>query len=291
MDIKKIIIYLSAILVSILPDILVLSYFKSVYSWVLPIKMVLLAALFIFSMSRKDKKPILDFLLVCLAMTVIQFFSDQLKTFAFWKHTFPSATFVTNLSGSMVLKSISVIAVLLVLYVRLKDRKAFFLVKGDLHAKASTIKWLGIEGDRIAWGKLALISGILIATVTFIATIMTVTGFKMPSNMTAYLRMLPVILIFAFLNSLFEGIVYRNGILGTLSRLLPKEEAILVAAMIFGMGHYYGAPGGIVGALMSTLLGWYMGRSVLETNGMASAWLIHFMQDTVIFSAFFLFAF
>ncbi|MGB7594674.1 MAG: CPBP family intramembrane glutamic endopeptidase, partial [Erysipelotrichaceae bacterium] len=221
----------------------------------------------------------------------VQACTDLMKTFVFWKQTFPASSFVTNLSGSMVLKSISVIAVLLVLFLRINDRKSFFLVKGDLQAKASTIKWLGIDGDRIGWGKLALISGILISSVTFVATILTVTGFKMPNNIGNYVRMLPIILLFAFLNSLFEGIVYRNGILGTLSKLLSKEEALLVGAFIFGIGHYYGAPGGIVGALMSTLLGWYMGRSMLETKGMASAWLIHFMQDVVIFSAFFLFTF
>lgn len=291
MNVKKIIIYLIAVAVSIFPDILVLTYFKSVYVWVMPIKIISLILLSFFGMTHKDKKPIMDFLLVCIVMTLGQICGDQLKTYTFWKQTFPTAAFVTNLSGSMVLKSISVIAVLLVLFIRLKDRKSIFLVKGDLHAKASAIKWLGIDGDRIGWGKLALISGILISTGTFAATIFTVTGFKMPDNIGNYVRMLPVILVFAFLNSLFEGIVYRNGILGTLSKLLPKEEALLVGTFVFGIAHYYGAPGGIVGALMSMLLGWYLGRSMLETQGMASAWLIHFMQDVVIFSAFFLFAF
>ena len=189
------------------------------------------------------------------------------------------------------MKAISVVGVLIVLFNRLKDRNSFFLVKGNLNVKADAIKWLGIEGDRVSWGKLALISGILISTGTFIATILTVTGFKMPPSMGNYIKIFPIILVFAFLNSLFEGIIYRNGILGTLSRLLPKDEAVLLAAFIFGIGHYYGAPGGIIGALMSTALGWYMGRSVIETKGMAAAWLIHFMQDVVIFSAFFLFAF
>jgi len=250
MHLKKIIIYLSAVAVSVLPDIFVLTYLKSGYAWVMPIKIILLAVLFIISLIRKDNKPILDFLIVCFVVTIVQASGDIVKTYTFWKRTFPTPTFVTNLSGSMVLKSISVIAVLLVLYLRLKDRKAFFLVKGDLRAKSSAIKWLGIEGDRIGWGRLALISGILISTVTFVATILTVTGFKMPDNIGNYIRMLPIILLFAFLNSLFEGIVYRNGILGMLSKLLPKEEAILVGAFIFGIGHYYGAPRGIIGALM-----------------------------------------
>ena len=43
---------------------------------------------------------------------------------------------------------------------------------------------------------------------------------------------------------------------------------------------------GIVGALMAGLLGWLLAKSVLETSGIFWAWLIHFLQDVVIYSAF-----
>ena len=42
-------------------------------------------------------------------------------------------------------------------------------------------------------------------------------------------------------------------------------------------------PYGIIGVVMATLLGWFLGRSVLETRGIFWAWGIHFLQDVAIF--------
>ena len=64
-----------------------------------------------------------------------------------------------------------------------------------------------------------------------------------------------------------------------------KEHVIWIAAMFFGIPHYYGVPSGLIGVAMSSLLGWFMCRSMYETKGFVSAWIIHFMQDVVIFSA------
>lgn len=58
----------------------------------------------------------------------------------------------------------------------------------------------------------------------------------------------------------------------------------MVAAAFFVVAHYYGAPGGIIGVIMSGVLGWYMCRSMYETRGFVAAWIIHFSQDVVIFS-------
>ncbi|OJF91545.1 CPBP family intramembrane glutamic endopeptidase [Alkalibacterium sp. 20] len=82
--------------------------------------------------------------------------------------------------------------------------------------------------------------------------------------------------------------MFRSAILGSLKNVLPKSQAIFIAAMIFGIAHFYGAPSGIVGVVMSVLLGWYLSRSMYETKGFASSWIIHFMQDVVIFSTIFL---
>lgn len=54
--------------------------------------------------------------------------------------------------------------------------------------------------------------------------------------------------------------------------------------MLFGVGHFYGIPNGVVGVLLTGFLGWFLGKSMLETGGFFWAWLIHFMQDVVIFA-------
>jgi hypothetical protein len=76
--------------------------------------------------------------------------------------------------------------------------------------------------------------------------------------------------------------------MATLKDELPKNQLVLIAALFFGISHFYGAPGGPLGVIMSGLLGWYMCRSMYETKGFVSSWMIHAMQDVVIFSTIFL---
>jgi uncharacterized protein len=35
---------------------------------------------------------------------------------------------------------------------------------------------------------------------------------------------------------------------------------------------------------MSSLLGWFLARSMIESRGFLAPWMIHFLQDVVIFS-------
>jgi len=55
-------------------------------------------------------------------------------------------------------------------------------------------------------------------------------------------------------------------------------------AAYFGIGHFYGIPYGVIGVLMAGFLGWFLGKSMLETRGLGWAWFIHFWQDVLIFA-------
>lgn len=55
-----------------------------------------------------------------------------------------------------------------------------------------------------------------------------------------------------------------------------------MSALVFGLPHYFGTPGGVVGSLMAGFLGWLLAKSIQETGGIFWAWLIHFIQDVVI---------
>jgi hypothetical protein len=55
-----------------------------------------------------------------------------------------------------------------------------------------------------------------------------------------------------------------------------------LSALIFGIGHYFGSPGGIPGVLMAGYLGWFASKSIHETKGFFWAWMIHFVQDIII---------
>lgn len=56
------------------------------------------------------------------------------------------------------------------------------------------------------------------------------------------------------------------------------------SALIFGSVHWFGIPGGPVGAVMAGFLGWLLARSIQDTRGIGWAWIVHFCQDVLIFT-------
>lgn len=72
--------------------------------------------------------------------------------------------------------------------------------------------------------------------------------------------------------------------LSVLENVVGKPQALLLMASYFGIGHFYGLPYGVIGVLMAGFLGWFLGKSMLETRGLFWAWLIHFVQDVLIFA-------
>jgi membrane protease YdiL (CAAX protease family) len=100
---------------------------------------------------------------------------------------------------------------------------------------------------------------------------------------------LPLILVAAGMNAFTEEFIFRSVLLARLVPVLGATRANWLQAAMFGLGHFFGTPSGPVGVVMATLLGWLNGKSVLETRGFTVAFLLHFVQDAIIF-AFFLMA-
>jgi hypothetical protein len=277
-----VVIFLSLI-VSILPEIIFREWIGSVPVSLPLIKLILLFLAGILSKYLKRDK-ITKYVLVLGVIIISEILTRWIFSTNFWQTTFDMKSFVGSFGESILRKFIGVIPVVVILLILFKSPAAVYLTKGDLSIKAEEMKCLRIKGNTISWGKLAIISALLISLGTILLTVFTVTGSSASINMDNLIKYFPFVIVFAVFNSLCEGIVYRSAILGSLRHVLPKSQAILIAALIFGIGHYYGAPSGIVGVVMSTILGWYMCRSMYETKGFVSSWIIHFMQDVVIFS-------
>lgn len=218
------------------------------------------------------------------AFISMQIMTASIGNTDWWRTVFQRNTFAGNYGGNILLKVIGIIPVILLLIHYYRTTEEAFLGRGDLSTKAEPIRWLGIGKGKISWGKLSVISGILISVGTILLTVVTAAGHGRQGNLDGLFANLPLILLFALVNSFCEGVAYRSAVLATLSGILPKNPLILVGALLFGIGHYYGIPSGPLGALMSTVLGWYMLRSMYETKGFLSSWIIHFMQDAVIFA-------
>jgi len=85
-------------------------------------------------------------------------------------------------------------------------------------------------------------------------------------------------LVFALINSLVEEGIYRFSITSVfLENGSSASSAAITSGVLFGWVHYYGTPGGV--------LGWLLSKSIAETRRFDRAWLIHFVQDVVIFTA------
>ncbi len=97
--------------------------------------------------------------------------------------------------------------------------------------------------------------------------------------------MLPFSIAFALSNSFVEESITRFGVVVVLKNVLNDKIIPLISALIFGTAHYWGNPGGFIGVIAAGFLGWLLTKSILETKGIFWAWLIHFLQDVIIFSA------
>ena len=287
--IKKVIIPVVLVLIaSIAIDIILQQTIGYVPAELARIKILVLACIYFISFFSQKLRPLSGFLLILLAVLTINMLTGFIQTTSFWKSTFNTASFAGNFGSSILLKIIGILPILAVLFLIFRSRSEFYLCIGDLKQKASRINWLGIKENQITWGKLAIISGLLISLGTILLTIITVTNVSEIKGLGNWLSYLPLILVLALANSFCEGLIFRSAIMATLKDELPKNQLILIAALFFGISHFYGAPGGPLGVIMSGLLGWYMCRSMYETKGFVSSWMIHAMQDVVIFSTIFL---
>lgn len=103
------------------------------------------------------------------------------------------------------------------------------------------------------------------------------------SQWRALLPMIPSILVYAALNAFSEEMTYRAPLLATLEPAVGSGHALWQTAVFFGVAHYFGVPGGLIGAALSIFMGWILSKAMLETRGLFWSWWIHFLSDVVIF--------
>ena len=95
---------------------------------------------------------------------------------------------------------------------------------------------------------------------------------------------LPAVAVLALTNTVNEEFGYRNVPLAVLPSVIGTRGALAATGLLFGLAHFYGNPPGASGVLLAAFLGVLLAKSMLETGGSKWAWLIHWLQDVVIFS-------
>jgi len=160
-------------------------------------------------------------------------------------------------------------------------RRDLFLCKGNPAAPAQPIPFLGLRKPvSWAWVGPAFILVFALALAPYLY--LTVhPNFRVSDRI---IRTFPWSLAVATLNAASEEFQFRSVLLAHLRGIFSNSEMILLTAVFFGVGHYYGQPSGPLGVAMATLAGWIWARSMIDTRGGVWAFLIHMIQDIVIFT-------
>lgn len=253
-------------------------------SWLFLSKVGLLAAMLVVSLAWQAVRPLRDYFVIFLVIALTAQGSFLLADTSWWQSRFGAtdAPFAVTMLGVQLRRlavSLAVIAAFLLLRYRRGD---FFLVKGQLDATGAPIRWLGITRPYSyrRFGPLAalcLCLGLLVFMVI-------AGGWPTLPLSSLSVAMVGAVLVLAALNAFNENVGYRAAPLATLQPAVGPQQAMLLAAVFFGVGHFYGVPYGIVGAVMATVLGWLLNKTMLETRGLFWPWFIHFCQDALVFT-------
>jgi membrane protease YdiL (CAAX protease family) len=97
------------------------------------------------------------------------------------------------------------------------------------------------------------------------------------------LSTLPLIIVFGIINAAQEEFTYRVVYLARLAPVVGAGQALLITSVNFGVNHWVGGhPNGLAGAATVALAGYILGRSMLDTRGIAWAWIIHTAADIIV---------
>lgn len=255
------------------------------WPWIHAVGLLVLCA---FTFIDKDLKPLRAFVGVLLTIFVLGFgggwkwgiipFIRGTSAWTTWETQAPWAvsavvTHLVRLSPALV--------ILAGLLLTGRRRPDLFLVKGTLDAPVEPSRLLGMKKPE-PWTRTGSIFAVVFTVVTFIFLVLS-TRPTANAFMTV-LPLIPVAVFIAAINAFNEEFTLRAAPLSVLVSALGSQQALVITTVYFGLGHYYGVPNGVLGVLLSGFLGWFLGKSLLETRGFFWAWLIHFLPDVVIFT-------
>jgi uncharacterized protein len=174
------------------------------------------------------------------------------------------------------------VAVIFITYLITPANFRIFFRFGKINARATRMPVFFIkEGD--TWVKAGII---LIFFITLATSLFMFLGMKqMGADISDAMPYLPLILLFSLTNSFSEEMIFRFGTVANTFNAINIKYILLLSAILFGLPHFNGAPGGPIGVLMAGFLGYFLAKSMIETKGFFWVWLIHFLQDVVIMAS------
>ena len=271
----------ATLLISLVPDILLRELCGNLPAWLYGAKVGLIVLLLLVSLLWKRLRPLWLFFAVLLAVFVLQWGVDRFYSSMDYAAWFAGAnSFVQEIGMVQIQRATTGVLLVLVMLVLVRRFDRFFFVKGKLDALAAPVPLL--TSKPVSWNILgpaiagAMCLGLLVFALVF-------GGLPSVGALKNVLPLLPFVLLFAASNAFGEEMIYRAPWLSALEDPIGPVHALLITAVYFGIGHFYGVPYGILGVVMAFIPGWLMGKAMLETRGFFWAWFIHLCMDIVVF--------
>ena len=270
------------LLISTLPDIAWIKLTGSSPAWLTFAKMGLLLVLTLMTFVWGPVRPLRNFFLVMFAFFGLMELRLRFNfTVPALQALFGSTVFDERMQAEQTGKLAVALVMIVVLLVLGYKRRDFFLTRGYLHAPIEPVRLLGFPKP-VPWPVFGLQWGLYIAVALAVVQYL---GLRPGGDlMLKVVPILPSILFYAALNAFNEEITYRAPMLVTLEPVGGSKQALWQSAYFFGIAHYFGTPGGLVGGIISILMGWILGKGMLETRGLFWTWWIHFLSDIAIFT-------
>lgn len=274
--------WIAVLSLSAVPAISSQGLFGAIPPWLLPAQIGIVLALLTAALIVRGLRRLWRYSLIAGALILLpaagRLFSFDLPALQSMLGSTPFDTRMQAEQTGRFAVTLGMIVVLLAIGLRPTD---FFLTPGRLTAPIRPVPMLGFPKPD-SWRRFGLIWGFGVATALAVAQFLVMRPEL--SSLPSLLPMAPSILIYAALNAFNEEMTYRAPMLATLEPAVGGRHALWLAAVYFGVAHYFGIPGGLLGATLSIFMGWLLSKAMLETRGLFWAWWIHFLSDVVIFS-------
>lgn len=274
--------WLVTLLASTLPDAIWYQFIGTIPLWLFWGKVGLLIVLVFLTWAWKRMQALRFYFILLFVNIMTWWLVSWIRKTPAWSQWEEHAPWSIGMLAIQLLKIGVALLTLVALFILMRRRQSFFLVKGQLDAKAGAVSWLGIK-DATPWKTLGPIIAVVAAAIMTVALLLT----YQPSMaiLIKALPFLPAALLFAVTNAFSEEVSWRSSLLAPLHEVVGKSNAMLMTAVFFGLAHYFGGVplATLPTILMTGFLGWLMGKSMLETKGFFWAWFIHFISDIPVF--------
>lgn len=269
------------LLVSRLPEIVLREIFGISVPWMAWAVVGVTATLWIGTRFVEALRPLGRYLVVMTALAALLAIIPLIFESAPWQSISPPSghPIVVLLVERIFLAVLAFVMIGVVWLLGTRPREAY-LGTGDLRAPTTSRKPRSTE--LLRWSTFGPIMLVFLAFVTAWAAAPLVSG---PIDVAAALPYLGLAAIAALLNAFWEEVAYRAAPLSQLGRAVAPGMSVLILAVWFGFGHYYGGmPSGPMGAVLTGAVALLFGRAMIETRGLAWPVALHFVGDLVIYT-------